>query len=383
MSAHGVQAWRVFAAAALLALPLAAQTRLKMRWELKENVFEGPADDGRSRAVLSLQNQDAKPLPASGWAIYFNSAYTARAGSVTGGMKIEHLNGGLSRLAPLEEFRGLAPGQTVEIGYLASHLITKPMNALAGPYLVFEAEPAKGHPLDFAAQPLTRPEQLAKGPQDPVPVVTAGMLFRQNEAIRDLPDGSLPPIFPTPKRMERKTGSLLLTGSPRILAAPGLAAEREFATRLLRPFLADSGEPKARLELSLGRVPGESSAEAYELKVIPGLGIRVSGNTAAGVHLGLQSLRDLLPLQADPAVGMELPAIEVVDAPRFVHRGLHLDSARNFQPTATVLRVLDLMARYKLNVLHFHLTDDEGWRLEIPGLPELTQVGGKRGHTLD
>ena len=72
-----------------------------------------------------------------------------------------------------------------------------------------------------------------------------------------------------------------------------------------------------------------------------------------------------------------------MDAPRFGYRGFMLDVARNFQPKAEVLRVLDLMARYKLNVLHFHLTDDEGWRLEIPSLPELTTVGARRGHTLD
>ena len=80
---------------------------------------------------------------------------------------------------------------------------------------------------------------------------------------------------------------------------------------------------------------------------------------------------------------MSLPALRVVDAPRFGYRGFMLDVARNFQPKAAVLRVLDLMARYKLNVFHFHLTDDEGWRVEIPSLPELTAVGARRGHTLD
>ena len=73
----------------------------------------------------------------------------------------------------------------------------------------------------------------------------------------------------------------------------------------------------------------------------------------------------------------------MVDAPRFGYRGFMLDVARNFQPKASVLRTLDLLARYKLNKFHFHLTEDEGWRLEIPSLPELTSVGARRGHTLD
>ena len=96
----------------------------------------------------------------------------------------------------------------------------------------------------------------------------------------------------------------------------------------------------------------------------------------------MQSLRSLLPA-APTGKGVSLPALRVVDAPRFGYRGFMLDVARNFQPKAAVLRVLDLMARYKLNAFHFHLTDDEGWRLEIPSLPELTSVGARRGHTLD
>jgi hexosaminidase len=84
-----------------------------------------------------------------------------------------------------------------------------------------------------------------------------------------------------------------------------------------------------------------------------------------------------------PAKGLALPALTIVDAPRFGYRGFMLDVARNFHPKAAVLRTLDLLARYKLNVFHFHLTEDEGWRVEIPSLPELTAVGARRGHTLD
>ena len=76
-----------------------------------------------------------------------------------------------------------------------------------------------------------------------------------------------------------------------------------------------------------------------------------------------------------------IPAVEVVDAPRFPHRALFLDVAKNFQTRQQVKKIIDVMALYKLNVLHLHLADDEGWRLEIRGLPELIQVGSRRGHT--
>ena len=136
------------------------------------------------------------------------------------------------------------------------------------------------------------------------------------------------------------------------------------------------------MRLETGRVEGQSSPEAYELVVDPKQGIRIVGASPAGVFYGLQSLRSLLPAPA-PGKGLALPALAVVDAPRFGYRGFMLDVARNFQPKALVLRTLDLLARYKINVFHIHLTEDEGWRVEIPSLPELTAVGARRGHTLD
>ena len=71
---------------------------------------------------------------------------------------------------------------------------------------------------------------------------------------------------------------------------------------------------------------------------------------------------------------LEIPVVEEVDAPRYEYRGLMLDVARNFFSAEEVMRVIDVMAMYKMNKLHLHLTDDEGWRIEIPGLPELTEV---------
>jgi hexosaminidase len=126
-----------------------------------------------------------------------------------------------------------------------------------------------------------------------------------------------------------------------------------------------------------GAVEGQTSREAYSL-VVDAQGVRIVGASPAGVFYGLQSLRSLLPAPT-PAKGLVLPALTVVDAPRFGYRGFMLDVARNFQPKPLVLRTLDLLARYKLNVFHFHLTEDEGWRVEMPSLPELTTVGARRG----
>ncbi|WP_243665267.1 family 20 glycosylhydrolase, partial [Rhodothermus marinus] len=142
----------------------------------------------------------------------------------------------------------------------------------------------------------------------------------------------------------------------------------------------------ASIRLRLGAVylpDGPAGPEAYHLIVDPEAGITLTGTDAAGAFYGIQTLQQLIDpsFYRQTSETIPIPALEVHDAPRFGYRGLHLDVARNFQPKAVVLRLLDLMARYKLNRFHFHLTDDEGWRLEIEGLPELTEVGGCRGHT--
>jgi hexosaminidase len=113
-------------------------------------------------------------------------------------------------------------------------------------------------------------------------------------------------------------------------------------------------------------------------------GVAISSSTGAGLFYGLQSLRQLLESIAipRPPSGIRLPAVTIVDTPRFTWRGLHLDIARHFQPVSFVKKYIDLMSRYKLNTFHWHLTDDQGWRIDIRKYPRLTSVGGCRKETM-
>jgi hexosaminidase len=352
------------------AFPAAAQTRLQLRWEAKEKVAQGPG----YRVALTLTNHDTEPLPPAGWALYFNALDEVEPGSVNGGLAVERLAGDLARLVPAPGFAGLAPGKTLELEYVTD--LMNMSSAPTGPYIVFDASPEKGYPLkDYTVAPI--PEGLLPG-------VPPSILYQQNESIRDVPEAELSPVFPTPVSVQARDGKLHLSGLPAVGAGKGVEGEGALAAEWLRPYLEKkAAKHPAPLTLEIGPVPGQSSPEAYELTVDPKEGIHVRGNSSAGVFYALESLRDLLPAEPQPKKGLDLPALTVVDAPRFDYRGLHLDVARNFQPKASVLKVLDLMARYKLNRFHFHLTEDEGWRLEIAGLPELTTVGARRGHTLE
>ncbi len=107
-------------------------------------------------------------------------------------------------------------------------------------------------------------------------------------------------------------------------------------------------------------------------------GIAIAGGDEPGLYYGAQSLLGLVQPDVDT-----IPAVTITDAPRFGFRGMHVDIARNFHGPETLRRVIDQLSAYKLNVLHLHLSDDEGWRLQIPALPELVDVGARRAFALD
>lgn len=359
--------------------------RIKLRWELVRNVFSNSAPDGSTQARLILQNLDTQPLPAQGWSLYANWMDGVATGPLPGNLVLEQVAGNLFRIRPTAGFAGVAAGQTLNIDYVHHDLVIKLAKAPAGPYLVYDAAPDVGQAIaDYQLLPVTRPEQLDKGNSGAKPVVTAQDTYRRNTSADLLPASALPPVFPTPLSLRAGSGQLHLAALPTIVAPATLSNEAALARAL---FVASAGGTAAgtasgtpQLRLSIGAVPGQASPEAYTL-AIDGQGIAIVGNSAAGVAYGLQSLRDLLPLPGAAHNGIDLPQLQITDAPRFGYRGFQLDVGRNFHTKQTVFKWLDLMARYKLNKFHFHLTEDEGWRLEIPGLPELTSIGAVRGHS--
>lgn len=122
--------------------------------------------------------------------------------------------------------------------------------------------------------------------------------------------------------------------------------------------------------LNNGRVSG-----GYQLEVT-NEGIVIKGNDAAGVFYGVQTLIQLLPVKA--GVLADIPLVTIHDEPRFAYRGMHLDVVRHFFPIAYIKRYIDYMALHKMNYFHWHLTDDQGWRIEMKSYPKLTQIGAYR-----
>ncbi|MCC8036482.1 MAG: family 20 glycosylhydrolase, partial [Rikenellaceae bacterium] len=133
-------------------------------------------------------------------------------------------------------------------------------------------------------------------------------------------------------------------------------------------------------------VDGTLAEEGYKLEINK-KGVEVRASTLRGFLYAIQTIKQLLPaeiygLTPAPQLSWELPYVTIDDAPRFSYRAMHLDVARHFFPVEVVKRYLDMMAVHKLNTFHWHLTDDQGWRIEIERYPELTGIGSIRRRTV-
>jgi hexosaminidase len=204
-------------------------------------------------------------------------------------------------------------------------------------------------------------------------------------------------LIPQPVSVEAKPGAFRLHSGVAIVAPPGVPEARQVADYLATAIAAPTGwqlkiseatYPLLRrntIVLGLeGQSPAPAHPEGYEL-VVSTRGVRIQSATPAGLFYGVQTLLQLLPPAiesttrlAAASTMMTVPCVHIVDYPRFAWRGLMLDVSRHFFAKQFVEQYIDRMARYKMNVFHWHLTDDNGWRIEIKGLPQLTQVGAWR-----
>ena len=145
-----------------------------------------------------------------------------------------------------------------------------------------------------------------------------------------------------------------------------------------RDFSIEAGtEGKNAIVLALGSEV--ENPEAYQLKVTD-QGVTITAPTEAGVFYGIQTLRKSLPIAQGADVA--LPAVEIKDAPRFGYRGAHFDVSRHFFTIDEVKTYIDMLTLHNMNRLHWHITDDQGWRLEIKKYPKLTEIGSQRSGTV-
>lgn len=200
-------------------------------------------------------------------------------------------------------------------------------------------------------------------------------------------------VIPAPTSVSlQRTGSLTVTGATPVIIASDASPEvvalgRQLATMLgagadrqPQRLATRAAAPEGAIRLELNPSLSGTGAEGYLLE-IRATGARIAARAPVGLFYGMQTLRQLLPAAVEhrAAIGrkMSLPLGDITDTPRYSWRGSMLDVARHFLPAEDVKRHIDMMALYKLNVLHLHLADDQGWRIEIKSWPDLTRIGGR------
>ncbi len=202
----------------------------------------------------------------------------------------------------------------------------------------------------------------------------------------------IPALIPQPVSVVAGEGVFELNKSTKIVLAEDNEEikfmAQQFAKHLSLPLgftmettVGNTSDNSIQLDIKNQDNPDENN-EAYELKVLK-KGIKISASSKAGLFYGLQTLVQLLPpdienLNNKTRSEWLIPAVEINDYPRFPWRGLMLDVSRHFFSKEQVLAYIDQMVKYKFNVLHLHLSDDQGWRIEIKKYPKLTDIGAWR-----
>lgn len=215
-------------------------------------------------------------------------------------------------------------------------------------------------------------------------VLTAGIAACDGPSSASMTEAPVQ-IVPAPRKVERQSGAFdLRSGTPVVYTSDAAKGAAEYFIEVVRrvPGLtldaarADAQNEKA-IRFSVDAAKSSLGAEGYAL-AIDSEGVHVTASDARGAFYGAVSLWQLASASTASGESIRLPAVSIEDAPRFTWRGLMIDSVRHFQPVDELKRIIDAMALHKLNVLHWHLTDDQGWRLEIKKYPKLTSVGAWR-----
>jgi len=368
----------------------------KQRWFIKLVIIMAGtmySDQPAVKAEFVFENNSKITLDAHNWQLFFNqSPRRVLAVNEESKVDVERINGDWYRIYPKEGFL-LPSGEKLIIVYESSHWWIKESDAPMGLYFVFSDEKGEESIVvadNYRVLPFEREEQYTRHRADFEPFPSPEWSYHENKKLSLLAADKVLPIIPSPFSVKKKDEYVSFGSATTIFHQKGLEFEAGFLWDQLKSLcncdlLMQPGFSGAASAIDLRiddlTVNGQNT-EAYRLVITPEGNISITGSDEAGVFYGVQSLIALV----DPSVlfsekDFELPVIVVEDAPRFGYRGVHIDVARNFHSKESLMKIMDVLAFYKINTLHLHLTEDEGWRLEIKTLPELTAVGGQREHT--
>jgi len=338
-------------------------------------------------ATIQLTNNGAA-INSNDWEIYFHSIrriLDVKSPEFT----IEHINGDLHKITPTAEFKGFEANATVNINFIAEYWSLFETDVIPRYYVTAEnAEPkviasTDTEDMSEIMTPLTG-ENIKRHAGDNNIVMNANTRFDVNEATYQLSAISVAnKILPTPVWQDESIKGNVDLSNGIVVNAPAmkLASLAAVIGRFDNFGVDTEGSYPVNVTIAPKQLDSEfAKSGGYSLQISANKTEIIAFDNAGALY-ALQSIASLIP--SDFSSNQTISQVSVKDAPNFEYRGMEVDIARNFHSKASLLRLLDQMSAYKLNKFHLHLTDDEGWRLAIPGLPELTDVGSQRCHDLD
>lgn len=356
----------------------AGKCPVTLSWELVRN----DAEKNCYECIFTLTNVSRETL-GDDWALFFNQFPRRMTFPDKSPVEITEIVNSYYRLRPKTSF-SLKPGRQARIEYTVRGSMKKISYAPDGGHFVPDST-QKALPLPIDHKPL----RVGTFPQIPA-YPTGERLYSLYASVNPTDTPSVLGCYdmlPAVKTVTVTDGEIDLSRKMAVYTlCDELEREKCYAVSELseRHLLADGkGMVKIGLQLLSRADARDDAAEAndeyYELDLSPE-GITVRGVTRDAVLNGVKTLIQVIDHNRNAPL---VPCAAINDWPDLHHRGMMLDIARNFSKYEDVKRLVGKLAEYKLNRFHFHFCDDEGWRLEIPGLPELTEVGSRRGYTLD
>lgn len=357
-------------------------SQLSLTWKLEKDSVEARY----FKNTFCLTNNGNKSL-ADNWVIYFNQTPIYYQQPINAPLEIECIGSTYYKMYPTEHYQALAPGETLSFTILSEGNVINVSSVPEGAYIVATDEKGKmlqpqNIPIEIG---LFTPDAQWIRSKNSFPYADGNYLYKQNDDFSKPVDCDILSLFPTPKKVE-KTGGVS-TFSPKVgLKFDGVFKEealllKKQLTSQLGCTVSDKDE-ETIIELKKTELPATCQCpdEYYEIVIKNNL-LTLKANDAHGIFNACQTLVALLDnmkLASSP-----LPNLHITDYPDMGHRGIMLDVARNFTKKTDLLKLIDILSFYKMNVLHLHLSDDEAWRVEISGLEELTEIASRRGHTTD
>jgi hexosaminidase len=362
---------------------------LNVKYKVITNIPSDKCDkniaDGNCFEV-ELSFTASQAIKSNDWHIHFSQIAPIQSFD-SEEFNIVHINGDLHKISLNDKFKGFTAGETKTLLFRAMFWSLSETDALPNyivsvnnlqPRVIASTKPYTNSETGLEVLPYVVPftdveKQFKRTAQDSTQWLDAASLYQRNTQLGEQKLDVSKVIIPTPKSVIYSKNNAQLSLTSGINVDYGNVEKDDVMvaiTRLDTLGIANNTQGKP---VTLRLVEDNSKMiGSYQLDITT-TDIKITGVDGAGVFNGLQSLSSLITLGST-----QVPVLTVNDEPHYEFRGLLIDVARNFHDKTFILTLLDQMAAYKLNKLHLHLGDDEGWRLEIPSLPELTEISSRR-----